>query len=570
MTVAGCTCREGIEPDTRDAGDSGTIDAGRDGGEDAGPQADAGNDAGLDAGGDAGQDGGVDGGRCLPAALMPRTEPGATSTADGKLYVVGGLVGGGANAHVSPLVEAVDPATGDVWVSGMPTARSSPLAATGPDGKIYVAGGLDDFGVPLDTFEVLDRATGQWSSLPPMPTRAGPASGGFIGTQLYVLTWVAAGQIIQLYDLSTQSWHSKPVPMASQGQPAATLNGRLAILVPPMVSALSQPDGGLVFAMFDPTGTWSTGSPSTAATSGGGLTGHGGALAAGDAMLYVVGGIFPGGGVSASMQSYSSATDTWYDLPRMPTARGALAAATAQGRLYAIDGQGIGGNPLGLMETYDIGTQTWHGVSVTCEVASFDAGIPGCAVTPPPSDGGVCGGSLTQTQATLPLSGGAFDVLSPNVLLIRFEEQCGFTCSNPHSLCGNYQWLDLLVVAHALVPGTYPVEDLLPTNVNLAKADGGMSAALLTYLESVGQQSYNVGVTAFPGSGSSVTIASIGPTQLSGTYDLWMPEVIDGGEVFTDAGCPGGHPLCPVVVPHSGTFTVPAASCTLQTGFPPL
>jgi hypothetical protein len=118
----------------------------------------------------------------LPTALpSPRTDLAAATTA-GKLHVFGGAPAAMASAH-----SVYDPAAA-AWASGPPllTPRSLLAAVTGPDGRIYVVGGLGtasstDF---LATLEIYDPVTNMWTSGPPMSfARAGLAAcllGGLI------------------------------------------------------------------------------------------------------------------------------------------------------------------------------------------------------------------------------------------------------------------------------------------------------------------------------------------------------------------------------------------------------
>ena len=55
------------------------------------------------------------------------------------------------------------------WIGAapMPTARSE-LAAAALDGRIYVAGGIAQWGTSA-TFEAYDPATDRWEALPPLP-----------------------------------------------------------------------------------------------------------------------------------------------------------------------------------------------------------------------------------------------------------------------------------------------------------------------------------------------------------------------------------------------------------------
>lgn len=81
--------------------------------------------------------------------------------------------------------------------------------------------------------------------------------------------------------------------------------------------------------------------------------------------VYVLGGqrtdtgVTPGP-VTAVMESYDPATNTWSTAPSMPTARMGLVAAVANGRLYAIGGSLDGfGTGTGTVEEFDPLTQQW-------------------------------------------------------------------------------------------------------------------------------------------------------------------------------------------------------------------
>jgi N-acetylneuraminic acid mutarotase len=58
--------------------------------------------------------------------------------------------------------------------------------------------------------------------------------------------------------------------------------------------------------------------------------------------VYVIGGRWSDRGNVDTLQSYDPATDTWEDLPPMPTARGGLAAATIDGRIHVVGGESFG------------------------------------------------------------------------------------------------------------------------------------------------------------------------------------------------------------------------------------
>ncbi len=92
---------------------------------------------------------------------------------DGKIYVVGGWA-----YNPSPYVPMMESDRLNIydvqtnqWSAGapMPTARRMINSAIGADGKLYVFGGDNRSGRPLDTVEAYDFETGQWETKDPMP-----------------------------------------------------------------------------------------------------------------------------------------------------------------------------------------------------------------------------------------------------------------------------------------------------------------------------------------------------------------------------------------------------------------
>ncbi len=88
-------------------------------------------------------------------ASMPmpqaREDLAAATGPDGRIYVIGGLAGGKAQNTV--MVYTPLPSGGGRWTTGMsmPSPRSGLGAVTGADGLIYVIGGADASGTPLNT-----------------------------------------------------------------------------------------------------------------------------------------------------------------------------------------------------------------------------------------------------------------------------------------------------------------------------------------------------------------------------------------------------------------------------------
>jgi hypothetical protein len=92
---------------------------------------------------------------CSAAALGP----------DGKIYVIGGV--GPAEADQGPTVEAYAPAS-DSWeaIPSVTVSRYDAAATTGGDGRIYVAGGAQ---AVTDSLEAYDTKARTWQAVSPRP-----------------------------------------------------------------------------------------------------------------------------------------------------------------------------------------------------------------------------------------------------------------------------------------------------------------------------------------------------------------------------------------------------------------
>jgi N-acetylneuraminic acid mutarotase len=69
-------------------------------------------------------------------------------------------------------------------MSGMPTGRSE-LAVTLLDGRIYAAGGIEQWGTS-DSFEALDPETGTWKRLAPLPRATHHPAMAAVGGRIYL------------------------------------------------------------------------------------------------------------------------------------------------------------------------------------------------------------------------------------------------------------------------------------------------------------------------------------------------------------------------------------------------
>jgi len=131
-----------------------------------------------------------------PRTSMPTPRNHATAgVVNGKVYVVGGRVGGAfvtsGSSNVG-VVEEYDPAT-DQWgapKARMPSARSA-MASGAYAGKIYVSGGEGQDYRSMFTWRALeayDPATNSWSTLPSLPVARHGLAGAVLGNRLHMVS----------------------------------------------------------------------------------------------------------------------------------------------------------------------------------------------------------------------------------------------------------------------------------------------------------------------------------------------------------------------------------------------
>ena len=173
----------------------------------------------------------------------------------------------------------------------MPTARVALAAATGPDGRIYVLGGIGGTTLTLSVVEAYSSITDTWTTLQPM--------------------------------LTTRSEHA-----AAFGRDGLlyVIGGREHMPQPPDVFL------GRVDAYIADSNGWRTVQPLP--TSRFCLA----AVMGPDGRIYAIGG-FSDGMQLGSVDGYVASSNGWHTFQPMPTPRSYLAAATGpDGRIYAIGG----------------------------------------------------------------------------------------------------------------------------------------------------------------------------------------------------------------------------------------
>ena len=127
---------------------------------------------------------------------MPTPRNHATAgVVNGKIYVIGGRVGGGfitSGSSNVDVVEEYDPAS-DTWGSArakMPSPRSA-MASGVNGGRIYVTGGEGQNAQMMYTFRALeayDPASNSWTVLASLPVSRHGLAGAVLGNRLHVVS----------------------------------------------------------------------------------------------------------------------------------------------------------------------------------------------------------------------------------------------------------------------------------------------------------------------------------------------------------------------------------------------
>jgi N-acetylneuraminic acid mutarotase len=284
---------------------------------------------------------------------VPAVFAGTVAAPGGRIFVISGnraYDGGMTNA-----VRVYDPKR-DTWSLGqpIPTPRSSPGAALGPDGEIYVLGGSDPDN-RKNVVEAYDPVKDSWRRLTPMPTaRDAPQAVTAVGADGRARIYVLGGRdrskrdnglsSVDAYDPATDTW----TPMAPM---LIGLHAHVATLGPDCrIYVLGGTNATLLFTdamqIYDPVkNTWIRGAAMpygqecAAATFSPGPDGE----------VLMFGGWTSGKRPVRSAAAYSPRTGMWRLLPQAPTARAAGGAVAIQGldgvvHVYVVGGTGEDGS----------------------------------------------------------------------------------------------------------------------------------------------------------------------------------------------------------------------------------
>jgi len=227
------------------------------------------------------------------------------------------------------------------WTAGapMPTARSE-IAAAELGGRIYVAGGLAQFGT-TDAFEVYDPASNSWKELAPLPEGRHHLALTALGDKLYLtggyadLSFSPNRKTGWAYDPKKNEWQ----PIADMPGPRAA--HRTAAVGGKLFVAGGVGPNPLALWAYDPASdSWEaelaelpTGREHLTVTGSGGK-------------LYVIAGRWGNQNLKV-VEAYDPASNSWKPLADLPAPRGALTAAVIDGRIHV-----TGGEDLNSADTY--------------------------------------------------------------------------------------------------------------------------------------------------------------------------------------------------------------------------
>jgi N-acetylneuraminic acid mutarotase len=238
-------------------------------------------------------------------------------------------------------------------VPQIPTGRTTPAGALGPDGRIYVIGGHFHPGndQAFTTVEAYNPVSNTWTTETPLPTSrnlaaavAGPDGllyviGGNDGVTNSLLKSVLA------YDPRAQTWTEKADMPMSRGSHAAALgaDGRIYVLGGFSDEAQLGTELDSVIAYDPKTDTWTT-----LQSMHNGRASGGAALGA-DGKIYAIGGT-----TTKSVEAYDPATNQWSDAPDSTIDRTGSCVVAVKGRIYSIGGAQLSTRDIGFLDNGEL------------------------------------------------------------------------------------------------------------------------------------------------------------------------------------------------------------------------
>lgn len=262
-----------------------------------------------------------------------------------------------ADAPVPDATVQLDAAPASGWRTEPPVPEPiQEITGAVHEGRLWIAGGIDDAGGTSRVVRIFDPSTSSWSEGPLLPAPRHHAMLVSTGDALYLL----GGMETLRFDPLDTAWVLRDgawSPIASLPEPrGAGTAGFVAGLI--VIAGGNSGRGGLASSTlrYDPArDVWSTGTPiPTQREHTAGLV-H-------DGELWVVAGRLNSLDTNqAAVEIYDPATDTWRTGPSIPTARGGHGVAVLDGIAYATGGEQPD-RALDSVEALDLVTGAWSAV----------------------------------------------------------------------------------------------------------------------------------------------------------------------------------------------------------------
>jgi N-acetylneuraminic acid mutarotase len=241
------------------------------------------------------------------------------------------------------------------WIGAapMPTARSE-LAAAALGGRIYVAGGIAQWGTSA-AFETYDPATDRWDELPPLPEAVHHLAAAATDGRIYVtggytdLLFTEITDRTWAYDPRARTWARMadlPAPRAAHGM--AAIESKLYV-----VGGVG-PDSKNLW-IYNPAADHWDAARAALPTQREHLT-----VTALERKLYALGGRWGDSGNLAAVEIYDPAAGRWNRGPDLPTPRSGLTAGVLDGDVHVTGGESLSlGRTFGEHEVFDPATARW-------------------------------------------------------------------------------------------------------------------------------------------------------------------------------------------------------------------
>jgi hypothetical protein len=296
---------------------------------------------------------------------------GHLANGDGRVFVFGGLVFGPANKTV----DAFNPINVNWEVPGtypdMPISRMLASVATDSSDKIYIIGGIGPSNINLASVDVFDPSalpSGPWSTLSGMSTARNSAGATFgPDGKLYVIGGLNAsgGQrydVVERYDPSSTIWDTlAPLPMPLPGNGGSPVGAAVGCDGSIIAVSNSWPGGGSCTAH---TFAYNIGEDKWYPRAGmPGCLGGRGVVRGPNGLIYAVndGNYFETSPGDTRVYSYDSAADSWAAASDTLVGHKELAVAALGDRIYALGGTSKHGAKVGLrFESLVTGVASWE------------------------------------------------------------------------------------------------------------------------------------------------------------------------------------------------------------------